>query len=131
MLPDRDGSYLTVMLGEEAVRISRLQALCYLIANEAELIHLVAAVQPLPAPASSRHDLLIPLLPGAQGLRRHAKHPGYCSDAVNAVGAVRVALHCLRTLPYDDRCLDPCDPSWDTDEENLDTIYTIVAHNYA
>ena len=81
------------MLGEEAVRISRLQALRYLIANKAELIHLVAAVEPLPAFASSRHDLLIPLLPGAQGLRRHAKHPRYCSDAVNAVSAVRIALH--------------------------------------
>jgi hypothetical protein len=80
-----------VMLGEEAVRISRLQALRYLIANKAELIHLVAAVEPLPAAASSRHDLLIAVLPGAQRLRRHAEHPRYCSDAVDAVGAVRVA----------------------------------------
>ena len=39
-----------MMLGEEAVRISRLQALLYLIANKAELIHLVAAVEPLPPP---------------------------------------------------------------------------------
>ena len=77
--------------------VGRLQALLYLIANEAELIHLVAAVEPLPAAASSRHDLLIPVLPGAQRLRRHAEHPGYCSDAVDAVGAVRAALH-------------PCDP---------------------
>ena len=81
------------MLGEEAVRISRLQALLYLIANKAELIYLVAAVEPLPATAPSRHDLLIPLLPGAQRLRRHAKHPGYRSDAVDGVGAVRAALH--------------------------------------
>ena len=81
------------MLGEEAVRVGRLQALLYLIANKAELIHLVAAVEPLPATAPSRHDLLIALLPGAQRLRRHAEHPRYCSDAVNAVGAVRVTLH--------------------------------------
>ena len=48
-----------MLLGEEAVRIGRLHAQRYLIADEAELIHLVAAVEPLPAAASSRHDLLI------------------------------------------------------------------------
>jgi hypothetical protein len=94
LLLDQDGGRLLLMLlGEEAVRVGWLQALGYLIANKAELIHLVAAVEPLPALASSRHDLFIPLLPGAQGLRRQAKHPRYCSDAVNAVGAVRIALH--------------------------------------
>jgi hypothetical protein len=82
-----------VPLGEKAVSDRRLQALLYLIANEAELIHLVAAVEPLPALASSRHDLLIPLLPGSQSLRWHAKHAGYCSDGVNPIGAVSVALH--------------------------------------
>ena len=86
-----------MLLGKEAVRVGRLQAQLYLIADEAELIYLVAAVEPLPAAASSRHDLLIAILPGSQRLRRYAKHPRYCSDAVDAVGAVRVALH-------------PCDP---------------------
>ena len=80
------------MLGKQAMRVGRLQALLYLIADEDELIHLVAAVEPLPAAASSRHDLLIAILPSAQRLRRYAEHPGYGSDAVNAVGAVRVGL---------------------------------------
>ena len=86
-----------MVLGKEAVRVGRLHAQLYLIPDEAELIHLVTAVEPLPTAASGRHDLLIAILPGAQRLRRYAKHPRYCSDAVNAVGAVRVALH-------------PCDP---------------------
>src|SRR4029453_7140385 len=70
-LLDRDGSNLTVMLGKEAVRISRLQALLYLIANKAELIHLVAAVEPLPATASGGTDLLVPIPPAAQRLSTH------------------------------------------------------------
>ena len=81
-----------MLLGKKAVRIGRLQAQPYLITNKAELIYLVAAVEPLPAAASSGHDLLIAILPGTQRLRRYAKHPRYCSDAVNAVGAVRAAL---------------------------------------
>jgi hypothetical protein len=49
--------------------VGRLQALFDLIAYEAELIHLIAAVEPLPAAASSGHDHLVAVLPGAQRLR--------------------------------------------------------------
>jgi hypothetical protein len=36
------------MLGEQPVGVGRLQAVFDLIAYEAELIHLIAAVEPLP-----------------------------------------------------------------------------------
>ena len=116
-----------MLVGKESVGVGRLQALLYLIANEAELIHLVAAVEPLPAAASSRHDLLIAILPSAQRLRRHAEHPGYCSDAVNAVGAVRATLHPatppVMSVAEIVRYFHSRPPL------SLNIIYTAVAHN--
>jgi hypothetical protein len=86
------------MLGEEPVRVGGLQSLIDLIAYEAELIHLIATVEPLPTAASCGHYLVVTVLPRAQCLRWHAEHPGDCSDAVNAIGSVRAALH-SRDLP--------------------------------
>jgi hypothetical protein len=80
-------------LGEEPVSVSRLQALLDLIADEAEIIHLVTAEQPLPTLASRRYDLLIPVLPGTQRLRRNTEHPRYRPDAVDAAGIARVVFH--------------------------------------
>ena len=75
------------------MRVGRLQTLLDVIADEAELIHLVAAVEPLPTVATGRNDLLIPVLPGAQRLCRHAEHASYGPDAVDAAGTVRAIFH--------------------------------------
>nr|WP_233712364.1 hypothetical protein [Kribbella turkmenica] len=87
----KGGRILVTPLGQEPVSVGRLQALLDLIADEGELVHLVAAEQPLSTGAPDRHDLLIPIFPGTQRLCRQTEHASDCPDAVDTV--VRVLVH--------------------------------------
>jgi len=80
-------------LGKQAVGVRWLQTALDLLADEAQLVNLIAAIQSPPARASGRNDLPITILPSPQRLHRQTQHPRHRPDAVNAGSAL--CHHCL------------------------------------
>jgi hypothetical protein len=91
-------------LGKQPVGVGRLQTPFDLLADEAELINLIAAVQSAPARASGRNDLPIAILPGPKRLHRQTQHPRHRPDAVNGGSApwpaIRLHLGDCKLLPH-------------------------------
>ena len=70
---------------QQSVSIGRLHPTVELSEDEAQVIDLVPAVEPLPAGTSGRDDLLVAILPATKRLWGDAEHLGDGADAVHAV----------------------------------------------
>jgi len=69
---------------EETEGVGRRSAALDFVANEAELIDLVSAVQAVPTSTPVRQHDRVAVLPSSQCGRRYAKHPDHSAHAVHA-----------------------------------------------